>query len=65
MYNKDFPTSCLLAPESECCWYDECEHTNCGFEFVYPFPEDEDRKPKSAKWFKWEDVNGHIIKNKQ
>ena len=63
IYNKDFPASCLIAPDTDSCWYDECEHQNCGFECVYPFPDDDNLKEKYVKWFRWEDVNGRIIKN--
>ena len=67
IYNKDFPSSCLESPDSENCWYNECEHTNCGFEYFYPFPNDDSNKLsiKPAKWFKWEDVNGRTIKNEK
>ena len=44
IYNKDFPASCLIAPDTDSCWYDECEHQNCGFEYVYPFPDDDNFK---------------------
>ena len=45
----------------------ECKHTNCGFEYFYPFPNDDSNKLsiKPAKWFKWEDVNGRTIKNEK
>ena len=64
IYNKDFPSSCLESPDSENCWYNECEHTNCGFEYFYPFPNDDSSNlsTKPARWFKWEDVNGCTIK---
>ena len=42
--NKDFPSSCLASPDSKNCWYNECEHTNCGFEYFYPFPNDDSNK---------------------
>ena len=60
IYNKDFPSSCLESPDSENCWYNECEHTNCGFEYFYPFPNDDSSNlsNKPARWFKWEDVKG-------
>ena len=36
-YNKDSPFSCLESPDSENCWYNEYEHTNCSFEYFYLF----------------------------
>ena len=65
IYNKDFPSSCLESPDSANCRYNECEHTNCGFEYFYPFPNDDSNRLsiKPAKWFKWENVNGRTIKN--
>ena len=67
IYNKDFPSSCLESPDSENCWYNECEHANCGFEYFYPFPNDDSNNlsTKPAKWFKWDDVNGRTIKNQK
>ena len=67
MYNKDFLSSCLESPDLENCWYNECKHTNCGFEYFYPFPNDDsiNLSTKPAKRFKWEDVYGRTIKNKK
>ena len=63
IYSEDFPASCLIAPDTDSCWYDECQHKDCGFEYVYPFPTDDDLKTKCANWLKWEEVNGRTIKN--
>ena len=65
IYSKDFPAFCLIAPDTVSCWYDECHHNDCGFEYVYPFPADDDLKTKGAKWLKWEKVNGQTAKNEQ
>lgn len=65
IYSKDFPASCLIAPNMERCWYNECQHQDCGFEYVYSFPKDYDLRTKCAKWLKWEEANGRNIKNEQ
>ena len=65
IYSKDFPLYCLIALDTDSCWYDECQHKDCGFEYVYPFPADDDLKTKCTKWLKWEEVNGRTIKNEQ
>ena len=67
IYNKDFPSSCLESPYSESCWYNECERINFGFEYFYPFPNDDSNNlsTKPVKWFKWDDVNGCTIKNQK
>ena len=65
IYSKDFPASCLIAPDNDSYWYDECQDKDCGFEYVYPFPTDDDLKTKCAMWLKWEDVNGQTTKNEQ
>ena len=41
------------------------EHSNCGFQYVYCLPEDNDLKEAHAKWFRWEEINGRTIKNEQ
>ena len=52
-------------PDTDICWYDECQPKDCRFEYLYPFPADNDLKKKCAKWLKWEEVNGRAIKNEQ
>ena len=65
LFTADFPASCLIALDTDSCWYDECQHKDSGFEYVYPFPTDDDLKTKCAKWLKWEEVHVWTIKNKQ
>ena len=65
IYSREFPASCLVDPTADSCWYRECEHSNCGFQYVYCLPEDNDLKEAHAKWFRWEEINGRTIKNEQ
>ena len=62
VYNKEFTTSCVVKPESDSCWFNECQHQNCGLQAFYLLPDDEDLVSKIVKWMGWEEVNGHIIK---
>ena len=46
IYNKDFPSLCLESPDPENCWHNECKHKICGFEYFYPFPNDDSNNLK-------------------
>ena len=49
IYSKEFSASCLVDLTADSCWYGECEHGNCGFQYVYRLPEDNDLKEAHAK----------------
>ena len=65
IYSKDFPATYLIVLDNDSCWYDECQHKDCGIEYVHPFPTDDDLKTRCVKWLKWKEVNGRTIKNEQ
>ena len=52
IYSNDFLAYRLIALDNDSCWYDKCQHKDCGFEYVYPFPADDDLKTKCTKWLK-------------
>ena len=51
-YNKEFSASCIISPEEESCWFSECKHEVCGFQHIYPKPDNADLLQKAMKWFK-------------
>ncbi|KAJ8273805.1 hypothetical protein GJAV_G00105720 [Gymnothorax javanicus] len=67
-YTKDFSASCLVSPGREECWFGTCEHDGgekCGFGNMYFLPDDSGLCQSPAKWMKWVETNGHLIKNEQ
>ena len=52
--NKQFSATCIISPEEESCWFSECKHEFCGFQHIYPKPDNANLLQKAVKWFKWE-----------
>ena len=61
LYSKSFAEGCLLSSDEKC-WYGNCDHDTCSFDSTYEKLQNSD---DPAKWMKWEEVNGHVIKNKK
>ena len=61
LYSKSFAEGCLVSSDEKC-WYGNCDHDTCSFDSTYEKPQNSD---DPAKWMKWEEVNGRIIKNKK
>ena len=61
LYSKTFAEVCFLSAD-EACWYGNCDHDNCALSSTYAKPEN---SSPPAKWMKWEEVNGRIIKNQK
>ena len=61
LYSKTFAEDCLLYAD-EACWYGNCDYDKCSFSSTYAKPENSNTP---AKWMKWEEVNGRIIKNEK
>ena len=64
-YNKEFSATCITSPEEESCWFSKCKHEFCGFQDIYPKPDNANLLQKAVKWFKWEFKNGCISKLEQ
>ena len=52
----------FLFTANEACWYGNCDNDESSFSSNYAKPENKDTP---AKWMKWEEVNGRIIKNQK
>ena len=61
LYSKSFAEGCLVSSDEKC-WYGNCDHDTCSFDSTYEKPQNPD---DPAKWMKWEEVNGCVIKNKK
>ena len=62
-YSKNFPGTCLISPTDPKCWFSTCDNVNCGFQYKYPLPDDnEDLKNTAVKWLKWQDTNVRLQK---
>ena len=64
-YNKQFSATCIISPEEESCWFNECKYEFCCFQHIYPKPDNADLLQKAVKWFKREEKNGCIAKLEQ
>ena len=64
-YNKEFSATCIISPEEEPCWFSESKHEFCGFQHIYPKPDNANLLQKPMKWFKWEEKNGCVAKLEQ
>lgn len=61
-YTTDFPATCLLTQEEDDCWYGECKHEKCGFQWKYM---SDNVGNETSTWMRWKEVNGKVIKVKQ
>ena len=61
LYSKSFAEGCLVSSDEKC-WYGNCDHDTCSFDSTYEKLQNSD---DPAKWMKWEEVNGRIIKIKK
>ena len=61
LYSKSFTEGCLVSSDEKC-WYNNCDHHTCSFDSTYEKLQNSD---DPAKWMKWEEVNGRIIKIKK
>ena len=59
-YTTEFPSSCLLEPEGDLCWFGECTHNGCGFAAKYSLPDNV--KDSRATWMQWQENNGRMAK---
>ena len=64
-YNKEFSATYIISLEVEQCWFSENKHEFCGFQHIYPKPDNANLLQNSMKWFKWEEKNGRVAKLEQ
>ena len=64
-YTKDVPASCLDCPQNEECWFGTCSHESCEFADVYTLPNEPHLTELPAKWNKWQDIEGRLVKHEE
>jgi len=65
LYTTALPSSCLLCPDNDACWFSECDHAGCGFQFKYQLPDDGSLVSKEVRWKKWEESSGRLVKGEE
>ena len=64
-YNKEYSATCIMSPEEESCWFSHCKHEFCGFQHIYPKPDNANLLQKEVKCLKWEEKNDRIAQLEQ
>ena len=55
----------MMCPENEECWFGTCSHESCGFADVYSLPNEPHLTELPAKWNKWQDIEGWLVKHEE
>ena len=55
----------MMCPENEECWFGTCSHETCGFADVYSLPNEPHLTELPAKWNKWQDIEGRLVKHEE